>query len=388
MAQSIKQVPTQNSLQYTLASGYSAGGTSLVLNQDASAVLQFPCVCVVDRINSSGVSTPTLRTYYHVTGASAATLTGVSLADGTDQVHAVGAIVEFVPDVKWAQSIYDGLSQVVVPATGVINKATGATINTGTSDTTIVTPKAIADSYLNPSGWIPAGTFTYASADAPTYVITVASGAASIYNVGDRIKLTDSTVKYFIITAVADTTLTVYGGTDYTLSGGAITLPYYSHQKAPLGFPLSPAKWTVEITDTTSRQRTTPSANTWYELDATGDGSGAKTPTISIPIGIWKLGYKVTGANNSASQTAFQLFTTLSTANNSESNNNLTYFSRWGQAGATNTNFYRNHIIDDIVTAASKTTYYLLGNPRDTVTTIIFASDINKLIIRAVCAYL
>lgn len=82
-------------------------------------------------------------------------------------------------------------------------------------------------------GWITAGTFTYASAT----TITVASGAASIYQKGDKIKLTQTTVKYFYITAVADTLLTVTGGTDYTVANAAITLPYYSHIENPLGFP-------------------------------------------------------------------------------------------------------------------------------------------------------
>jgi hypothetical protein len=83
-------------------------------------------------------------------------------------------------------------------------------------------------------GWISAGqTWTYASAT----TITVPSGAAAIYDVGDKIKLTDSTVKYFYVVAVADTLLTVTGGSTYSLSGGAITLPYYSKAASPNGFP-------------------------------------------------------------------------------------------------------------------------------------------------------
>lgn len=40
---------------------------------------------------------------------------------GTDQDHAVGAIVEFIPDVTWAQGIYDSLSNLVTPSTGAID---------------------------------------------------------------------------------------------------------------------------------------------------------------------------------------------------------------------------------------------------------------------------
>lgn len=83
-------------------------------------------------------------------------------------------------------------------------------------------------------GWTPVSdTWTYASAS----TITVPSGAAAIYQVGDKIKLTQTTPKYFYVTVVADTLLTVTGGTDYTVANAAITSPYYSHQQSPLLFP-------------------------------------------------------------------------------------------------------------------------------------------------------
>ena len=141
-------------------------------------------------------------------------------------------------------------------------KATGAEVNTGTSDVTIVTPKALADSdyaktsditvtpdstttFTNKdltsetnifptSGWNPAReTWTYASAT----TITVPAGAAAKYAKGDKIKLTQTTVKYFYIIGVADTLLTVTGGSDYTVANAAITNPYYSHAENPIGFP-------------------------------------------------------------------------------------------------------------------------------------------------------
>jgi hypothetical protein len=84
------------------------------------------------------------------------------------------------------------------------------------------------------TGWIPADqSWAYASAN----TITVPSGATAIYSVGDKIKITQTTVKYFYVTAVADTTLTVTGGTDYTVANDAITSPYYSKATSPVGFP-------------------------------------------------------------------------------------------------------------------------------------------------------
>lgn len=87
---------------------------------------------------------------------------------------------------------------------------------------------------LAADGWIPAsGTWTYASST----TITVPSGAASIYSVGDRIKITQTTVKYFYIVAVADTLLTVTGGSTYTVANATITNPYFSKVLLPVSFP-------------------------------------------------------------------------------------------------------------------------------------------------------
>jgi len=83
-------------------------------------------------------------------------------------------------------------------------------------------------------GWLEAKeTWTYASAT----TITVPSGAASKYQRGDKIKLTQTTVKYFYITGVADTVLTITAGTSYTLVNAAISANYYSHEANPMGFP-------------------------------------------------------------------------------------------------------------------------------------------------------
>ena len=87
---------------------------------------------------------------------------------------------------------------------------------------------------MGADGWLPVSvSWTYASAS----TINVPSGAASIYSVGDKIKLTQTTVKYFYVVGVADTVLTVTGGSDYTVANAAITLPNYSKAATPVGFP-------------------------------------------------------------------------------------------------------------------------------------------------------
>jgi len=83
-------------------------------------------------------------------------------------------------------------------------------------------------------GWIPAQeSWTYLSANS----ITVPSGAASKYSAGMRIKLTQTTVKFFVILAVTDTTFTVYGVAGDTVANAAISLNYYSVAKIPLDYP-------------------------------------------------------------------------------------------------------------------------------------------------------
>jgi hypothetical protein len=108
--------------------------------------------------------------------------------------------------------------------------------NTFTANTKIQSAQVNANfTYVDPTtGWInPSDTWTYASAT----TINVPTGAASIYSVGDKIKLTQTTVKYFYIVTVADTLLTVTGGTDYTVANAAISANYYSHATSPVGFP-------------------------------------------------------------------------------------------------------------------------------------------------------
>ena len=69
-------------------------------------------------------------------------------------------------------------------------------------------------------GWIEVSGWSYASASS----ITVPSGAASIYAVGDQVRLKQGGgYKWFSIIAIADTTLAVTGGTDYTVANAAIT---------------------------------------------------------------------------------------------------------------------------------------------------------------------
>ncbi len=234
-------------------------------------------------------------------------------------------------------------------------------------------------------GWTVAGeTWTYASSDAPIYTFTIAAfDATTKYSIGMKIKLTDNGVQFGFITKVVfddpNSTITVYMGTDYSLSGGAITSPYYSTMKAPLGFPLNPAKWTVEVTDVTERIQDSPVQDTWYNLG---------TISINIPIGTWDVSYNVCFGCYIASGTNVSTQCTLSTANNSESDVDFTSYNAFG--GASGAIFVQSAgFKSKPLNLVTKDVYYI--NTRTggaSMGKIYNLNQRHKLIIRAICVYL
>jgi len=230
-------------------------------------------------------------------------------------------------------------------------------------------------------GWISAsGTWTYSSADAPTYVISVNNDQTAIICVGMRINLTHGgSVKYFIVTAVGAysggaTLITVYGGTDYTLAAGAITLPYYSMMKTPFGFPLNPTKWTVELKHAVTVTQNNPVDNTWYNAES-----------ITIPIGEWNVTYHALLHGNHGSATTIYCKLTLSTANNSESDTEFTC----AQAGNAVLVYRTTVTRSKILSLAAKTVYYLnMASNAGSIAAVAIINATSPCIIRAVCAYL
>lgn len=227
-------------------------------------------------------------------------------------------------------------------------------------------------------GWIGiTDTWAYASADSPTFTITVPSGATTLYSPGMRVRLTQSTTKYFLITAVADTTLTVYGGTDYTLTSAAISDVSFSYFKAPIGFPLDPTKWTVQDTDTTRRSTGTPTGGTWYNAF-----------NIVFPIGVWNVSYQCTlWGNRTASTSTDWINVTLSTANNSDSDHDFMATEYWeGASGGLNMITTVNRT--KTLSLTSKTTYYLNYMATASIANVGLTNDQAAMFIRAVSAYL
>ena len=235
------------------------------------------------------------------------------------------------------------------------------------------------------SGWIEVfETWTYASADAPTFTFTVVGDKSTKYYPGMRIKLTQTTVKYFIITKVVysspNTTITVYGGTDYTLENAAIIYPYYSSAKAPAGFPLDPTKWTVTVTDSTQRSKTTDiSDSTWYNINAAAQ--------ISIPIGIWNVSYMVYGSSSVTATPAWHNVRVCLSSSPSSCSDNLSLREHLVLTDLDN-NLLSVATIKVVTTA--KTTYYVnIQCSASTVITLLrYYNDLYQMVIKAECAYL
>ena len=145
-------------------------------------------------------------------------------------------------------------------------------------------------------------------------------------------------------------------------------------------FPLSPTKWTVEVTDTTARSQAAPTASVWYNLGGMG---------ITIPIGLWNTSYKVMMNGYHDNLIWYTQRSTLSTANNSESDNDFTCIMEFATPVAQYLVLGFTVFTEKVLLLASKDIYYL-NSMTDTATinNIDFANNKAKMIIRAVCAYL
>lgn len=132
-------------------------------------------------------------------------------------------------------------ADVNTPINTIVNEFNGNIDNANIKSAAAISGSKLADNSIdleskvsNDTGWREV-TDSWAYASATT--ITVPSDATAKYSVGDKLRLTQSTVKYFYVTAVTTTVLTITGGTDYTLTNAAISDISYSKSATPSGFP-------------------------------------------------------------------------------------------------------------------------------------------------------
>lgn len=198
--------PTINgaTLSGTLTGTYTIGGTptfpSSVVTLTGSQTLTNK-VLTSPTINNATVANPTLTvdTVSEYTTANGVTIDSLNIKDG--KLNTNDSVV----------------------TANITNKA--------------VTEEKISDGWVHGSdGWIDS-TQTWAYVSATSFKITGTDVTAQ-FPVGTKIKLTQTTAKYFYVTAATfstDTTVTVASPT-YTVANAAITSPMYSYMETPQGY--------------------------------------------------------------------------------------------------------------------------------------------------------
>ncbi len=144
-------------------------------------------------------------------------------------------------------------------------------------------------------GWVPSpDAYVYVSASS---FKVVGLDVTKRFSVGTKISLTDAAAtKYFYVVSSAfssDTTVTITGGADYSLAGGAITNPRYSHIANPYGFPSSFALtsaaslpytgWSATPTLSCYMNVTSRLLTFWYNIAGT---STAGATTVTLPFAV------------------------------------------------------------------------------------------------------
>ena len=136
--------PTQNFIQKTLDAALNSGVTASATLSNVTGIANKLGVFIVDRINTAGTETPAKREVIAFTATSGVTLTTLTRnadGSGTDQDHALGAIVEFGPDILWAQGVMDALDN-LTSATGILDttKLVDLTTPQTLTDKTLTSP--------------------------------------------------------------------------------------------------------------------------------------------------------------------------------------------------------------------------------------------------------
>lgn len=201
------------------------------------------------------------------------------LEGGSAQAHSDSATVKGVITSGMWNNVIASLTNVCSDTTGALDTTKVIGITSGNIDSSI-------------TGWItPPDTWTYASAT--TFTIAGVDRTA-MFPKGTKIKLTQGTVKYFYVVGSSfstNTTITVTGGSSYTLANAAITSPYYSYASTPQGFPAfmsyTPTWSNVTIgSATVFAQFTMIGKLVWVKLSVVfaSDSSISGTIGFSLPI--------------------------------------------------------------------------------------------------------
>lgn len=329
MAVDFIQKSAGNSASTTLSSSVSNVDTSFPLTSD-TAFLSGGGLVIIDE----GQATEELAYYTGKVGSSLTIpLANRGLEGGSAQAHASGATVKGILSADMWNNLTEAMINLVSVSTGAVDPSkvvpasyldTDGTL-AANSDTKVSTQKAVKTyslplSYLDTDGTLAANSDTKvasqkavktyvqssissadgwtSSSDTWTYVSSTSfkisgSDKTTTFTKGTRIKLTQTTDKFFVVTSSTfstDTTVNITGGTDYTLANAAITSPYYSYQLSPQGYP-NLFNWSPTIVGFSSNPTNSiylfgVNGDTCqlYIRQATAGTSNATNFTISLPI--------------------------------------------------------------------------------------------------------
>lgn len=371
-----------NKLNTTLASSITSGALSITLT-DATGFHASGGAIVIDY----GVTGKEERIYYESRSGNVLTIaTDGRGAFGTSAVaHDAGATVK---DVLVDEHI-NGMRSKFLIEHDDNGGHTGLDDGIVMSGSAVSTSNKVADSSIITPGWINAGeTWTYSSVDDPLGIFTISGDKTTKYSNGMRIKFTNGgNTIYGIIVDVAHaggtTTIKFIHEIDPSdslalvlMANSAITNPYFSTWKAPHGFPLEPSKWSVRVEDD-GETKTSPTATTWVNV------AGCQ---ITIPIGVWNVRVKSEMLRARVTSTSAEFFeATLSTANNSESDDDWTIQINARDAGGSGEQRFGNPIyVRDMITRTSKATYYFNVFPSSSFSDLV----VSKTILEATLVYL
>ena len=235
----------ENGFTTTTSGSVSSGAATVGLNSVAGYTNGEVAVFVIDPTDVSKK-----QTFTGVIDTAGVQVTDVVWTAGTNQSHALGATVVDYATATHISMITKGLIQEhnqdgthgAVTATSLVTTqdVTVGDDLTVTGDVAVTGPTVLTGALTIKSydGWITAtDTWTYASAT--TFTISGVDRTAQ-FPVGTKLKLTQTTAKYFYVVSSSfstNTTVTVTGGSDYSLANAAITSPLYSYMNTPQGFP-------------------------------------------------------------------------------------------------------------------------------------------------------